>query len=262
MAVIKSQNAQTLLKDAVVLDLGDLRRQAAALQQAAQAQARRIIVQAQEEAARLTAGAHAKGFEKGLREGLDKGTQQGLTEGRKQGHAQALEQTSAQVQQLQQAWIAAAGAWDAQRQEMDRQARSAVLDLALALAEKIVHRTVHVDRGVVVDQVAAAMNCLLRPMDVTVRIHPADREILQEAMPGLLAQFPQFRHVHLLEDAAVGRGGCVLTHGQGQIDARVQTQLSRIAELLLPEPETPTNPALDRAGSDSASPAPREDGTP
>ena len=111
MAVIKSQNAQTLLKDAVVLDLGDLRRQAAALQQASQAQARRIITQAQEEAARLTSNAHAKGFEQGLREGLDKGTQQGLAEGRKQGHAQALEQTSAQLQQIQQAWIGAAVAW-------------------------------------------------------------------------------------------------------------------------------------------------------
>ena len=76
MAVIKSQNAQTLLKDAVVLDLGDLRRQAAERQEEAQAQARRIVAQAQDEAHRLTAGAHAKGFEQGMREGLAKGTQQ------------------------------------------------------------------------------------------------------------------------------------------------------------------------------------------
>ena len=73
MAVIKSPHAETFLKDAVSLDLGDLSRQAARLRAAAEAKAAQIIADAEAEATRLTETAPAKGFDQGHARGLAPG---------------------------------------------------------------------------------------------------------------------------------------------------------------------------------------------
>lgn len=256
MAVIKSQNAQTLLKDAIVLDMGDLRRQASALREMAQQKAQRIVTDAQTQAQQLIDSAHSKGYDVGHAKGFDEGLAKGIEQGRAKGHAEALAATSEQLKQLQQAWLAAAAAWSAQREEMDRQAREAVLDLSLAMAQKLVHRIVEIDRSVVIEQVAAALACVLRPMDVSIRIHPDDRDAIQEAMPQLMAEFPQLKRVHLVEDANVGRGGCVMQYGQGRVDATVQTQLRRVVELMVPDraASSHTGESLDEGDTSSSAP--------
>ncbi len=158
MSLIKSQNAAGLLKEAIVLDLGDLGRQAAKLQAAAHARARKTIADAQQEALLLVEGAHAKGLAQGHAEGLAQGTAQGLSEGRAQGRAEALAQAAAQLQQLQKSWLAAGADWESRRDALEREARETALDLALTLAEKLVHRIIEVDRTVVVDQVGNALS--------------------------------------------------------------------------------------------------------
>ena len=45
-----------------------------------------------------------------------------------------------------------------------------------------------------------------------------------------MAQFSQVEHVTLVDDEAVGRGGCVLGYGQGRIDASIETQIQRLVE--------------------------------
>lgn len=237
MALVKSQNAAGMLKEAIVLDLGDLGRQAAKLQAAAESRARKTVSDAEQEAARLVSGAHAKGFEKGLAEGAAKGMAEGLEAGRKQGRAEALQQSAAELKKLQQGWAAAAADWEARRETLDREARDAVLDLALTLAEKLVHRIIQVDRSVVVDQIANALAHVMRDQDLSVRICPQDRAVVAEALPDLLREFTHLKHLHLVDDPAVAPGGCVVICGQGRIDATIETQLQRVVEFMLPGEE-------------------------
>jgi flagellar biosynthesis/type III secretory pathway protein FliH len=61
-------------------------------------------------------------------------------------------------------------------------------------------------------------------------------------MPRLSAQFPRFRHLHLVDDTQVSRGGCVVGHGQGSISADLDTQLARLAEVLLPDRRAVASP--------------------
>lgn len=232
MPILKSQPepARPLLKDAVVLDLGDLGRQAAQLKAAAEAKAERIIADAQAEADRLTAGAEQTGLERGLVEGRT----QGEAAGREAGHAAALAEGAEVVQQVTERLAALAEQWEARRQELDRQAREAVLDLALRIARKVVHRTAEIDRQVVVEQVGHALERVLEPTDVTIRVHPDDRPTLDEVLPDMLARFSHLDHVKVADDEAVGLGGCVLEAGEGRVDASLDTQLQRIAELVAP----------------------------
>lgn len=232
MSVVKGHNAATLIKDAIVLDLGDLGRQAAKLQAAADAKAKKTVTDAQAEAARIIEAARSKGFEQGRAEGVALGR----AEGQKLGRADAVQQLSAQLKQLTQAWAQSVNGWDARREEIDREAREAVLDLALHLAEKLVHRVVEVDPTVVQDQLASALTHVLSPMEVTVEICPADRPVLEFALPELLAEFGHLKHIKLVDDESVTPGGCVVTYGQGQIDATIETQLRRVVELMIPDP--------------------------
>jgi flagellar biosynthesis/type III secretory pathway protein FliH len=238
MALIKSHNAATMLQDAIVLDLGDLRKQAEALKQRAIAEADRILAEARAEARRLTDAAEAKGFEAGFANGKAAG----LKTGEKLGHDQALKSTSEEIHKLQEAWINAARQWDADRRNMLLDARQSLLALAVAMAEKIVRRVPEMDPSIVIDQVAAALEYVARPCDVTIRVSPADRPLLEQAMPQMLAEFSRVAHAAIVDDDAIAPGGCIVTAGQGRIDATLDTQLTRLIDALLPipNPEPPT----------------------
>ncbi len=230
MAVIKAQNAASALGEAVVLDLGDLQRQADALRRDAEIDAERIVAEAKERAKQLSEGATEQGYEKGLAEGREAGA----IEGREAGREESLAEWRESFDLLHQGLTAAFDQVDASRAALLRDARTAVVRLAIQLAEKLLHRTVEVDGEAVVDQVAAALEHVLRPMDVTVRINANDRLAMDAAIERLQDRFEQFEHIRLVDDETVSRGGCVINCGQGRIDATLETQLQRMVELMLP----------------------------
>lgn len=249
MPVIKSDKAEAVMGGAVVLDLGDIGRQAAKLRADAQAKAKQILDQAQAKADELVAGAQGKGFEQGRAAGFE----QGLAEGREQGQADGLAGMKEQLAQLQATWQEAVESWEAQRGQLEADARQAVIRFALCMAEKLVHRTVEVDSTVIVDQVAAALSHVLRPTDMTVRIHPGDRAVLQQAMQTLLSRFDHLTHVHLVDDQQITAGGCVVTFGQGRIDATVQTQIQRVVQLMVPGAPAEQTPDTEQADGEAKS---------
>ena len=230
MPVIKSDHTPKLTKEAVVLDLGDLGQQAARLRMVAEQKALSVVSRAEQQAADLIRGAEAKGLEQGRATGQE----QGFVEGHEAGRIEALEQTRDQLQQLQMAWSDVIKQWDEQSRQMVREVREDVLSFALKFSEKLVHRVVEVDPSVIVNQLGAALGCVLQPLDVSVKIHPEDRSVLEQALPELLAEFEQIEHVRLVDDTTVSRGGCVVAYGRGQIDATIENQMHRIVDLILP----------------------------
>lgn len=230
MPLLKNDNAKRIQHEAVVLDLGDLRRQADQLREQAEAEATQIIEQARAEARRLTDGA----AERGHAQGLAAGHAEGLERGQAEGRAAALEQVGEQLQQLQQAWVAAARQWEADRRQMVLDARESMLELAIAIARRVVKRIPAVDASVVVEQVVAAIDHMARPADATIRIHPDDRELAEQAMPEMAQACEHLQHVHWVDDATIERGGCVVSAGRGRIDAQLATQLDRVIAQLLP----------------------------
>ncbi|MEM6856179.1 MAG: FliH/SctL family protein [Planctomycetota bacterium] len=256
MPILKQQASQPLIRDAVVLDLGDLGRQAARLRAAAQAKAEQILTDARDEAQRIIAAAEQTGYDAGHAKGLAEGTAQGQA----QGHAEALAAGAEQVQHTTAQFEAVAQEWDAYRTQLDRDARTAVLRFALNFARQITHRVIEVDPAVIVDQVSSALSRVLEPTDVTIRVHPEDQSALREVLPDLLAGLPHLQHVELVEDAAVGRGGCRLALRGGEVDASIETQIRRLTEVILPgeaaaQASDPATTSAEPAESSSADPA-------
>ncbi len=252
MPVVKHNFAAPLLKEAVVLDLGDLARQGERIVAAARERAERLIREAERQAQKQANAAHDQAQAEGRRQGLA----QGVEEGRRQGRKEALSQMQQQLQAVIDAWRELARQWQAMRDELAADSREAVVDFALRFAERVVHRVIEVDPTVVVDQVAAALEHVLQPLAVTVLIHPDDRPVLEEAMPQLLGEFAHLKDVQLKASSEIGRGGCEVRFGQGAVEATVDQQIARIVDLMLPvEEHEPRSAAPDPGPSSKTNPS-------
>lgn len=230
MPVLKQYQTTPAMREAIVLDLGDIGAQAARIRAAAETQAQQIIAAAEDKAERLAREREAEAAQRGYAEGLERG----LAEGREQGHAEALSQSAEQLRQLTEAWSQVVTEWESQRVEMEREARQSVLNFALSAAEKLVHRVIEVDETVIIDQAGHALSLVLSAQNATVRVHPVDRPLLNDALPQLLDELNEVQHIELVEDASITPGGCVVAFGQGTIDATIERQLGRLIDMILP----------------------------
>jgi len=229
MAILKGNTAENPSRHAIALDLGDLRTQGELVVAHAKKKAEQIVAEANAERQRLISTASAEGYAAGLAKGL--------RQGRQHGADAAMAERRAALDGLDTAWLALANEIMVQREDMMAEASRNVIKLAIAIAERVVRRTVEADPACVVQQVEAALAMVMRPTRVVVRINPADRGLVAAALPLLTERLAHGVHLELLDDATMGRGSCGLRMTEsmgGMIDATLDTQLARIAEMLVP----------------------------
>ncbi|MFT3686208.1 MAG: FliH/SctL family protein [Phycisphaerales bacterium] len=232
MALLRSADAAVMTRDAIVLDLGDLRRQGVRLIDMARQEAVRIEQEAQADRAQIIAGADKVGHDQGFARGLE----EGRAAGKEQGTAQALAAVGADLQRLSAGWAAALDGFIQTRDRYVAEAQQDVVRLAALIATKVCKRQVELDPGVVAAQMAEVLALVLRPTRLLVTCHPDDRAILTRALPGLASRATQNVQVELVDDPTLTRGSCVarMAEGGGVIDASLDTQLQRIVDALLP----------------------------
>ncbi len=229
MALIKNRHAGGLVTREFQ-DLGDLQKQAAEIIDAARAEAARMISEAQTQAATLADEAAPLGFA----EGREKGLAEGREEGCRIGREESIGQYTTQLASLAESWTAAIDAFEADRNATQQSAREDIVELALAMAGRIARRVIEADPAVVQDQVAEVISLVTAPSAMTISINPGDRKLVQAVLPALCERLEKEGHVELRDDPDMERGGCVLSTGKGVIDATLEKQIERIAELLLP----------------------------
>lgn len=244
MALIKHAQADKLVRDAVVLDLGDLVAQGEAIVSRARAKAKLIVEEAEFRRDQLLNTAEADGYQAGE----SRGYAEGFERGRAAGHREAVEEARAWLVDIESGFTRALKEFSSKREALLTDAHTDVLRLSLAIAERVIKRAVETDREVVVAQLRSALALVSAPTEIVVGIHPEDRETIEAALPGLHAAFHSLSGVHLREDAALDRGSCVVTTretspdgsvGHGEIDASIRTQIQRIASVLLPGADEP-----------------------
>lgn len=237
MALIKNANASQIARDAIVLDLGDLRRQGEQLTAQARARADQVVAEARAERERIIAGAAEKGHAAGLAQGLEEGRRMGA----EQAHQAALMEHRAALGAVEGAWKRALEEFSAARDEFLRAAERDVVRLAVTIAERVIKRAVAHDPEAVVAQVREVLAVVVRPTELVLRVHPDDHGAVERALPGLVAVFPAIKHVELADDPALERGSCTArmrgddqSAGGGEIDASIRVQMDRIVEAILP----------------------------
>lgn len=231
MALIKRADSNTVARQALVLDLGDLEGQADRLKDLATREAERIIAEAHAERARLIAGAKEEGFAAGFAKGLE----EGRVKGEADGETKAIAAMRDRLIALDQAWTHALDELLGARERFMQEARISTLRLAIAIAERVVKRTIEADDQTVVRQAAEALQLAANGSRVVLEVHPDDAQTLERALPEMMRRMARGEHAEVVEDESLERGSCVIRSPQcGSIDASIGVQLDRLVETLLP----------------------------
>lgn len=172
----------------------------------------RVLAEAQAEASRIRELARAEGEAEGRREG------------REQGRAE-----------VQSAARALACALQEQRRSAEQRAvaleRDAV-ELALALAGKVLAGAIEAEPEHVLDVVAGALRRVADRKRVTILVDPEDIEVVREALEDLQARAGGVEECELQADRRVGAGGAIVRTRESEVDATVLTQLERAREVV------------------------------
>jgi flagellar assembly protein FliH len=169
-----------------------------------------IVAEAQTRAAEIEVQARDAGFEAGRLEGI--------------------RQAEAEAEDSLAAIAAAVAGLDAVRDaETDRIERRAI-ELAISLAERIVHGALDADPERINDVVAGALRRIVDRDRLTIEVSPDDVDRVR-AWCDSQTELDGTR-VDVRAERRVPRGGCVVRTQDGEIDARVAEQLDTAREVL------------------------------
>lgn len=175
----------------------------------------RRLAQANAQAQRIREEAHAKGY----------------AEGRAAGHEDGIAEISAAVRSLGEALQGVQAVRDQVTEIVERDA----IDLALALAAKILAGALQARPELVVEVVQGALRRLSERRRITVLVNPADLDTVRAAIGQITAQGSGVELCDLQSEARVGVGSAIVRTTEGEVDASVHTQLERAREVVSAE---------------------------
>jgi flagellar biosynthesis/type III secretory pathway protein FliH len=178
-----------------------------ALLDEAQARAREVVAAAEEEAARLRAAAAGEAVT-ARRAAADAGHAEGM------GRAAAALALAAEVREAKLA-------------ELD----SAVVEVALEIARRLVGRELSTSPDAVVEVAGRALRAAAGCGDIVLRASPEDLETLRAA-EGRLGTLIERGTLTTAPDPRLGRGEVVVEAPGGRVDARIEAQLEAFRRAL------------------------------
>lgn len=110
--------------------------------------------------------------------------------------------------------------------------RIVVVELAIAIAEKLVRRSVEADATVLESIVERAASALSDEPKLRIAVSDADFEMLQAGMSEMLASLREAGNAEIEADAVLERGDVIVAGQQGSVDAKVATLLAHVKDSL------------------------------
>jgi flagellar assembly protein FliH len=156
---------------------------------------------------------------------------QGHAEGLAAGHADGLAEISSAVGALGEALAGVSSLRDEVAEAVERDA----IELALALAEKVLAASLQARPELVVEVVQGALRRLNDRRRITVLVNPGDLQTVKDALGDLQTQANGIELADLQSDQRVGVGGAIVRSAEGELDASVETQLERAREVVMAE---------------------------
>jgi flagellar assembly protein FliH len=157
-------------------------------------------------------------------------------EGVLQGRAEGLAETRHSLQELTRALSAGCERLATLENECRVRAEELIVDVGLAVAERILRAEVAQNRTVMLGVVKGAVAALPEPGPTTIRIHPDGADLVQAHLDEVAAQAPGISSIRILADPSVALGGCVVETPHSVVDAAFPAQLAEARHRLLEAP--------------------------
>jgi len=171
-------------------------------------------------------------------QGFDEGLEKGLIQGDKAGSERTAQRLEPVLDSLNQALLQLKNL----RQNTYQSIEKEVVELALAIARKVICREIEMDKEVVVWVAREALAKIDDSGRITIKLNPSDLQFINETKYQLSEMIGNIDHVRLESEDGIQSGGCVVETDQGEIDARIEHQLQAVEESF--------RTALEKAGTE------------
>ena len=152
----------------------------------------------------------------------------GLAEGVKRGAAQQKQELAKLVKTLS----GLIGELTREKKEFLRGMETEVLNLAFAIAEKVLNHEIATDKDAICKVLGGALKKIADQEGMRIRVNPDDYRYLTERKSDVFPELEGIKDIMLEEDAAIGRGSAVIDSTFGEVDARLDQQLSELKTAL------------------------------
>jgi len=182
--------------------------------------AEQCLSEAKEQAASIQKQAYDEGYQQGY--------QEGITQGQQAGRSEMEELISQTIATNQSALLAA----EQETKAMMLAAEKQIVDIALAVARKILGHEITENPAVVLPLVKAALQKVSDQEEIVIRVSHEDFEELLLAKQELQTMVGGENSLAITVDRTIERGNCIIDTSYGTVDARVDTQLETIRKAL------------------------------
>jgi type III secretion protein L len=132
-----------------------------------------------------------------------------------------------------QLWHAAVEEANAVRDRRLADSEPELIRLAVRIAEKIIGEELRLNPQATVSIARQCLQWLRRERSVMLRVSPAEMDLLRERINSLHEIGGPQRSIEVIADPAISPGGCIVESEYGVIDARLETQIRSMEEILL-----------------------------
>jgi flagellar assembly protein FliH len=164
--------------------------------------------------------------EPAYQKGFADGKAQGINDGEHTGFERGTQKIEPLINSIKEALIQL----NSIREETYRQIEKEVVELALAIAQKVICREISTDQETVVYVARQALAKVDEPGSIKIKLNPSDLQFINETKYQLSNLTADVHHVAFEADESIQSGGCVIETELGEIDARIEKQLQAIEE--------------------------------
>ena len=204
--------------------------------QYAQLQAELILKQAREEAEQFVEQARAEVQQEldGIRAGArDEGYREGYAQGTAKAMEDAIRDREAAAERMEKDVAEFLEKASLAREEMLGQTREEMLDLCIAIAEKVVRVSLRSSSEVIVRMIQTATERMKRQEWVHIYIPGCDARGVAQISPALTTTLGGLsQHIKVIPMGDEEDGTCIIETPEEIIDASVSTQMSNIRDIL------------------------------
>jgi flagellar assembly protein FliH len=154
------------------------------------------------------------------------------TSGHEEGFAAGMAEAQTQLEPARAALVEACTALERMAGELVPAIEARAVELAVALAEKILHTALDADPALVCSVVNGALRRVVSRERIVLAVCPEDVDLITAALVHDETNRSALRQIEIVGERRVPRGGCIVRTVEGEIDARVEQQLERAAALL------------------------------
>lgn len=169
--------------------------------------AQRVQEQLQSTRARLEAEAYSRGYTAGT--------------------ADTQDQANAQVARVLEALVEATETVVAHEQKWLANVEENLAAMAVTVARHLMQRELEADPSLVTELISRALLQFPNERRITVRLHPDDLAVLQDAVGSGVVDGTADREIRWQSDPHIVRGGCLVEGRERVLDGRIDTALER-----------------------------------